>query len=158
MSRSAKTAVMILVLLAAMLLVTLLVPEVRAFASRLASTSGLPIWLVGLAAPILFALQKLGGLLGGVFGDSATERDIRARNEAIRTRLDAVERDVRRLDEWRQSAIGEERRRIAGFEDEIAARQARVRTLEASIGAMIAERDRLQREIDEGGSDFARPL
>ena len=57
MSRFWKIIVVIALALAAMLLITFLVPDVSKFAAALAAKNKLPIWLVGLASPILYALS-----------------------------------------------------------------------------------------------------
>lgn len=149
MSKTAKVLIITALVLGAMLLITWLVPDVRELARTLSVSSKLPMWLVGLAAPILFLFKKLGGLFGGLLGDSATERDIRTRNEEIKAKLDGLERDVRQLDEWRRTEIGQRRLQVADLDQHVAGMRTRAQAMDQDIATLIARRDQLESEMQD---------
>ncbi|OLB13913.1 MAG: hypothetical protein AUH07_05500 [Gemmatimonadetes bacterium 13_2_20CM_70_9] len=156
MSRFGKTIVLILLLLGAMLLLTYVSPGIKAFATDLSKQSHLPIWLVGLAAPILFFFNKLGGFLNGLFGEGETERSIREKNDEIKAKLDEVERSVQQLDEWRRSEIEPRLRRIDELQQNIGSMEGHAATLTERLQGLDqederlrGERERLRRESDE---------
>ncbi len=156
MSRFGKTIVLILLLLGAMLLLTYVSPGIKAFATDLSKQSHLPIWLVGLAAPILFFFNKLGGFLNGLFGEGETERSIREKNDEIKAKLDEVERSVQQLDEWRRSEIEPRLRRIDELQQNIGSMEGRATAIAESLPGLAqqeeeqrARRERLLRTLDE---------
>ncbi len=156
MSRTTKAIVFIVLILAAMLLITFVTPAIKSFAGDLAKSSKLPIWIVGLAAPILFFFNRLGRFLNVLFGAGSTERSIRDTNEQLKAKLDEVEQSVQRLDAWRRGEIEPRLRRIDELQGTVAAMQGRAADLAAGVPSMVAdqaalaeERDRLQRQLDE---------
>lgn len=156
MSRFTKVLVIIAAILAAMLFLTLTTPAIREFAAGLSKQSNLPIWLVGLAAPILFLFDRIGGFFRFLFGAGSTERSIRDTNDQIKAKLDDVEQRVQRLDTWRRNEIEPRLQRIdalqtsvTGMEDRAGALAAGLPDLVAQQAALRDERDQLQRQLDE---------
>jgi hypothetical protein len=150
MSRFGKLLIIIALVLVAMLLITYLNPNIKAFASTLAG-SKLPLWLVGLAAPILYAFKGLANLLGGLVGEGPTEKTIREKNEAISARLEGLERSVKQLDEWRTREIATRMDAIQAREKQIAPLEARARSLDQSIDDLLRERDQIPTIQDDPG-------
>ncbi len=151
MSRFGKVLLIIALVLGAMLLITYLNPGVNSFALGLAKGSRLPLWLVGLAAPILYVFKGLANLLGSLVGEGATEKTIREKNEAISARLDGLERDVRQLDEWRTREIATRMDAIQQRENQIAPLEARAKSLDQSIAALLREREQIPTIQDDPG-------
>jgi uncharacterized protein (DUF2164 family) len=156
MSRFQKTIVIVVLILAAMLLLTFISPDIRAFATDLSKQTNVPIWLVGLAAPILFVFNRLGRFLSGLFGEGATGRSIRDANEAIKTKLDDVEHSIDRLDRWRRNEIEPRLRWIDQQQEAVGALEGRATDLAAGVPGLLDEqaalrekRDRLQRALDQ---------
>lgn len=154
MSRFTKTILLIALVLGAMLLLTYTSPGIKAFATGLAKGSRLPIWLVGLAAPLLYVFKKIGGVFGSLFGEGATERGIRESNDAIKAKLDQVERDVQGLDQWRRTQLEPRLARVALLEQQLAGMDARALALSGAIPGLqdrqrqaAAEQERLEREL-----------
>jgi hypothetical protein len=156
LSRFWKFVIILALVLAAMLLLTYSSPAIKEFAQGLSVSSKLPLWLVGLAAPILFVFNRLGKLLGGLFGEGQTERSIREKNEAIKAKLDEVEQNVQRLDEWRRGEVEPRIRRIDALQQSIAGMEGRATAIAESLPALErqeqeqrASRERLLRTLDE---------
>ena len=144
-----KVVVLVVLFLGAMLLITFLVPDVRTFATGLASRNNLPIWLVGLASPILFALAKLKDLLGGLVGESTTEKDIREKNEAVKAKLADLEQSVNSLDAWRKEEMDRRMNQVNAYNTTIATMESRENTLDQSIGSLQERREALKNVIRE---------
>ncbi len=155
MSRFGKTLVLILLVLGAMLLLTYVSPGIKTFASGLSKQSHLPIWLVGLAAPILFFFNKLGGFLSGLFGEGSTERSIRDRNDEIKAKLDEVERSVQQLDEWRRNQIEPRLRRIDELQQNIGSMEGRAATFTDRLRGLDEEEARLRDERERLRREYA---
>lgn len=156
MSKFWKVVIIIALVLAAMLLLTYSSPAIKEFAQGLSASSKLPLWLVGLAAPILFVFNRIGKFFSGLFGEGSTERGIREKNEAIKAKLDEVERSVQQLDEWRRTQIEPRMARIAQLEQGIGAMEGRAAAIADSLPALEqqeaeqgARRERLLRTLDE---------
>lgn len=154
MSRFSKFVIILVIVFAAMLLLTYSSPAIKEFAQGLSVSSKLPLWLVGLAAPILFVFDRIGKLLGGLFGAGPTERGIRETNEEIKAKLAQVEREVADLHQWRTTQIEPHMARIAqlqqdigGMETRAGALRERVPALEQGVRDAVAEQERLGREL-----------
>jgi hypothetical protein len=148
MSRFVKILIVIALVLGAMLLLTYLTPGIKTFAQGIAKTSHLPLWLVGLAAPILYGLKSVANFLAGLVGEGPTEKTIREKNEAISARLDDLERSVKQLDEWRTREISSRMEVIREREKQIAPLEARARALDATIAGLQERKDALP-EIED---------
>lgn len=151
MSRFGKVLLIIALVVGVMLLITYLNPGVKSFALGLAKASNLPLWLIGLAAPILYAFKGLANLLGGLVGEGATEKAIREKNEAISARLDGLEQDVKKLDDWRTREIAARMDAIQERERQIAPLEARARSLDQSIAGLVREREQIPTIQDDPG-------
>jgi hypothetical protein len=151
MSRFVKLLIIIALVLVAMVLITYLNPSIKGFASALAKGSSLPLWLVGLAAPILYVFKGLANLLGGLVGEGPTEKTIREKNEAISARLEGLERSVKQLDEWRTREIATRMDAIQAREKQIAPLESRARNLDQSIDDLLREREQIPTIQDDPG-------
>lgn len=149
MSKFWKLVVIVALVLAGLMLITFLVPDITKYASALAGKSKLPIWLVGLAAPILYVINRLKDMLGGLIGESASERDIREKNEAIKAKLAELEKNVQGLDEWRRSEIARQMKKIDEFTTSIASMEGREKGIDKSIDELTERREQLSTAITE---------
>lgn len=149
MSRFWKIIVVIALVVAALLLMTLLVPDVNKFAAALAAKNKLPIWLVGLASPILYALTKFKDMLGGLVGESNTEKDIREKNDAIKAKLEELDKSVKSLDAWRRDEINQRMQKIDQYNTTISSMQTREEGIDQSIGGLMERREALKNVIRE---------
>jgi hypothetical protein len=154
MSRFAKTMIIIGLVLALMLLLTFASPDIKAFATELSKTSKLPIWLVGLAAPLLFLFNRLGSFFSGLLGGPTEER-IRERNEDIKRQVTGLEGDVQALDARLRAELEPRLQRIEAQQQQIGALQGRADALAGAVPALqterqalLAEQERLQRRLD----------
>lgn len=156
MSRFAKILVLVVLFFGLMLLLTYISPDIKQYATQLSAGGRLPLWIVGLLAPILFAFQKLGDLVRGIFGESGTEKRIRESNESIKVRLAEVEGNVRRIDEWRAREVESRLGRITAWEADVASMRGREAVLDDQISGLrerdqqsTGTRERLQNEVAE---------
>ena len=129
MSKLAKVIVLIVLFFGFMLLLTYVSPSIKQYATELSVGSRLPLWIVGLAAPILLLFQKIGNVLGNIFGETNTEKEVRESNEAIKARLAQVETDVKRIDDWRARELAPLYSRIEALDQE----DARLRGRRAAL-------------------------
>ena len=146
MSRFAKIVILVVLFLGFMLLLTYISPSINQYAADLARTSHLPLWIVGLAAPILLLFKSLGNMLRSIFGESGTERRIRESNDDIKTRVAGIESDVRRLDQWRTAEIDTRFARISAWEQPLASLRTRTGELD----------DRIARDTDADAQSQGR--
>ena len=149
MSKFWKIIVLIALVLAAMMLITFLVPDINRFASALAAKNKLPIWLVGLASPILYVLAKFKDMLGALMGESDTEKDIRAKNEDIKAQLAQLEKSVQSLDAWRKDEIDRRMKQIDAINTTVTSMEGREKVLDQSIGGLMQRREALKNVIRE---------
>jgi TolA-binding protein len=144
MSAFWKIVVIIALVLVAMLVITFLSPDIKSFASDLAMKHHLPLWLVGLAAPILYAFKGLGNLLGG---EGGTEKRIKETNQAIEKRLAGLETDVQRLDSWRSQEIERRMQKVNAFEGNVATMESREKQLDQTISGLSQRSAQAQRTM-----------
>ena len=149
MSKFWKIIVIIALILAAMMLITFLVPDINKFASALAAKNKLPIWLVGLASPILYALTKFKDMLASITGESETEKDIRGKNEEIKAKLADLEKSVQSLDAWRKDEIDRRMTRINDINTTVSSMVGREKVLDQSIDGLLQRREGLKNVIRE---------
>ena len=149
MAKFWKIVVVIALILAAMMLITFLVPDINKFASGLAAKNKLPIWLVGLASPILYALAKFKDMLGSIMGDSNTEKDIRGKNEEIKAKLADLEKSVQSLDTWRRDEIDRRMKQVDSLNTTVNSMEGREKVLDQSIGGLMQRREALKNAIRE---------
>ena len=158
MSKFAKVIVLIVVFFGFMLLLTYVSPSIKQYATGLSAGSRLPLWLVGLAAPILLLFQKIGDVVRGIFGESGTEKEVRESNDAIKARLAQVETDVQRIDDWRARELASRFSRIDALEQE----DARLRERRAALNAPLTDLLRRDQEAaaarSPGGDDALAAL
>lgn len=94
-----------------MLLITFTSKEVMNTAIDFSTKNKLPLWIIGLFAPLLFVFQKIKKWFGGLF-QGGTQEEIREENESIKEDLKKLRLDVNNLNEWRRDAIQNEINRI----------------------------------------------
>lgn len=128
--------IILVALLLGLYLVTLNVGDVRSFASGLMTTTKLPIWLVGLLAPILFVLQGIGKLLGSLFNSGSPEREIADSNAAIRQELIDIRQTVRDIDAWRAQQLQIHREAIARIQHSVTSMEKKLPALDAEIALL----------------------
>lgn len=139
MSRLLKTIIIITIFLVAMVLITYLVPEVKEYAKGIAHDSKLPIWLVGLFAPILYLLKIVSDWFKGMFGPGTTEKEIAKENEAIKAEREKLLEEVRRLDEWRTRELALQRNEIAALEQKIADLRGEAANIDAQFAQLMVK-------------------
>jgi flagellar motility protein MotE (MotC chaperone) len=148
-----KVIIIIVLVLAAMVLITYTVPGIKEFAVKTAADKKLPLWVVGLFAPIVYLFKRLGEMLSNLVGSSPTEDNIRAKNEEIKAKLDGLEKDVRRLDDWRQNEVEKKLQEVARLNQQLSGMQGRAGQLDRQVDALEAERAGLRNAIrDDPGT------
>jgi hypothetical protein len=130
MSTFWKIVVIIALVFVGMLVITYMSPDIKSFASDLAMKHHLPLWLVGLAAPILYTFKGLGNLL---VGEGGTEKRIKETNQAIEERLAGLETAVQRLDSWRSQEIERRMQKVIEFEGKSSVLESREKQLDQNI-------------------------
>jgi cell division protein FtsB len=137
MSKFWKTILTILIIIIifaiVMLLITFLVPDVKAFAKSFAAKHSLPLWIVGFLAPIAYALKRLKEWLSNFLGVGKTEREIREENEAIKTEIKKLRQEVQDLDEWRRESIHHEMTEIGYLRQTLSSMEGRSHMLAERI-------------------------
>ncbi len=133
MSKFWKIALPVIVFFAAMILLTFLVPDIKTFASGFAASKDLPLWIVGLFAPILYLFIKIKDGLLQFTGESETEKEIRKVNEQIKQEISQLRQDVGVMDRWMRENVGEELRHIERLNERMAGLQQRRDRIEARI-------------------------
>lgn len=93
MRRLLTIFVVVLVIAAAMLLLTYAIPDIRKFAAGMAEGWHLPLFVVGLLAPILYVFNRIGKWLGSLVS-SSSEQAIEDKNRELEIRFARLERDV----------------------------------------------------------------
>jgi hypothetical protein len=129
-----KIVVIVVLVLVTMLVVTYLTPDIKSFASDLATEHHLPLWVVGLAAPILYIFKGLGSLL---VGEGGTEKHVRETNQAIEERLAGLENNVQRLDQWRTQEIDRRMQKVNEFEGAATSMESREGQLDQTISGLV---------------------
>ena len=143
-----KVLTLIVVLLTAMILITYLNPEIKKFASGVADRNNLPLWFVGLAAPILYVVQRIKNFFSGLLRGS-TEKSIAEENESIKNDMAKLRQDVDRLDEWRLTGIDKQMVEAETFRTNIGNMKQRASTIKEQIRNNQSELDRLHNEIED---------
>jgi hypothetical protein len=143
--RKVLTVVLLVAVLAgAMLAITLLVPDVRALADDTAKRSHLPWVIVGLLAPILYVIKRIGEWLKGLLSSTAEEQ-IEAKNREIKEQLAQLRTDVAGIEARRARELGEHQQQIAALEARL-----------APVLAQIAQVDRDLADVEaKPAADFA---
>lgn len=138
MSTFWKVVIIIIVAMIAMVLITYFVPQVKAVGEELKISTKLPLWIVGLFAPIIFLFRKIGGAFSGLFGGGATEESIRAENEAIKVEREKLVEEVRKLDEWRNRELELQRAEITAFEKKISSLRTEAQAIDTQFQQIMA--------------------
>lgn len=99
-----KVIILIVIAAGVMLLITIYIPDVKAFAKSISLDGKLPFWLVGLAAPILFVLDKIKKFLGGLF-QGGTEKEISKENEKIKAEMIELRKSVDDIEQRRRESV-----------------------------------------------------
>ena len=151
MSTFWKVVIIVVVVMIVMVAITYLNQDVKGFAVDLATKHKLPLWLVGLAAPILYVFKGLGSLLTG---EGETEKGIREKNETIKDKLGELENRVKELSDWREREIKSRMEAIATHEKTIESMEGRAKGLDASISGLLERREQLQNAITEDSGNI----
>lgn len=130
-----------------MLLITYTSDEVMASAMDFATETKLPLWIVGLFAPILFLFQKIKKWFGGLF-QGGTEQAISDENESIKSDLAKLREEVNNLNEWRRDALNNEIKKIDAIKKNLDPLESRDEILKDKI------RELSKRSTDEILSDM----
>lgn len=113
-----------------MILLTLRIPEIKALASSIAASKHLPIWIVGLFAPLIYLFQKAGDWIksfnSGKSGVITRNKQIEAEQERIRRELDSL------LD-WRSRMLQQEYEAVTRLKTDITRMESQL----ASLGSQI---------------------
>ena len=98
-------------------------PSILAQAVRMSADSHLPQWLVGLAAPLVYAWKRLFGEWSGAGPklDDLARDNARLKDEQARLR-----QDVSALDGWREQETTRQRQEIARIQGDITALNDRI--------------------------------
>lgn len=126
--------VIILLVLGTMLLITYLSPGIKAYALKISTDRHLPLFIVGLFAPIVLLWQKFVDAIGK-FLKGETAADIENTNRELQSRLDKIEQEVRNIDEWRRKEIDAHREEIEALKKSI----AEISSQKAAIQQAIAQ-------------------
>jgi hypothetical protein len=135
----------IAVVAGALLLLSWLVPSIRAEARTLAGSDGLRglgslgVVLAGLAAPIVFLFGKLSKGLAGLLPDSDRENEIREDNKRIEAELASVRAEVARIDRERRQELDQGWRRVAALEAKLGVSQGARSDIDAQIEHLKAQ-------------------
>ncbi len=117
---------------AALFALTFFVPDIRTFAEGL-KKSNVPIWLVGLLAPILYAFKSLGGWRSKLFPISGEEKRIAEENEKIKKDLADIEAKVAGIVQWRDTELAAKLKEIDAIKDDIASKNESLKAIDAEI-------------------------
>lgn len=106
-------------------------PEIKALAVEMAADSHLPIWLVGLAAPIVFVFKKF---FGGGSSDKldALERD----NERLKAEQAKLRQEVSTLNGWRDQELSKQRAEIARLQGDLDSLRSKIAGVDGKIAAL----------------------
>jgi septal ring factor EnvC (AmiA/AmiB activator) len=106
-------------------------PQIQALAVKMAADSHLPIWLVGLAAPIVFVFKKFFGA-----GSSDKLDAIERENEKLKTEQTKLRQEVSALNGWRDQELSRQRAEIARLQNDLDALRSRIAGVDGQIAAL----------------------
>ncbi len=84
------------------------VPQIKDVANELVAKQKLPIWLVGLLAPIIYFFKSISKGFSGLFSSNGQEEKIEKENDRILKELEMIKNDISRIDSWRKEEIERE--------------------------------------------------
>ena len=143
-----KAVIIIAIVAIVLYAISTFIPGVKSIADAMKG-SKVPWWIAGLLAPIVFVFKKIGEGLKGLLGTGATEEEIAQKNEAIEAKLNRLEQDVQRLDEWRKSEIDRRLKTIDKHEQSIGSMEGRARALDESVKGLLERREQLKSAITD---------
>lgn len=138
----------ILLFVGAMLLLTFRIPEIRAFASSLASNKHLPLWFVGLFSPIVYLFKNMGDW---VISSGTRDGGVIGRNQQIQTEQERIRRDLDSLLDWRSRMLQQEYESANRLKSEITLMEKQL----ASLGSQI--RNIQSKSVEEFASSMSDP-
>lgn len=147
MRASLQRALMLVLIVGLVIVVLNFVPAIAE--ERRILDGRLPLWLAGLAAPIVYVVKKLFGWLGGA-GGNRTEQDVRAEQERLKAELARLRAEVADLDARRAAELAALNTRLAEQdqvrrqrEADVEAARRRLRESESRLrtGGIIPETD-----------------
>lgn len=132
--------VLVVVLIAGiMLALTWFVPDIKAFAQNWSGKHNVAFWIVGLFAPILYALKRIAEWLGGWVknilptGTNDEYQRIAASNEAIKQQLAELNTRFQTMDAERTKQLADQQNRIDAFQAQAQPLEDRLKTLDETI-------------------------
>ena len=130
LKRLAAVVVALLILGAIVIAVTYAVPVIRTFASNASAARHVPLFAIGLWAPIAYFFHRLSEWLSGFFGVGEQDNAIRAKNLAAEDGLARLRAELQANEGSRRRAADEERRQIAELGERMTQLKAQVAELE----------------------------
>lgn len=113
-----------------MILLTFSVPEIKTYAFGIASSKHLPLWLIGLFAPLAYLFQRIGQWIkssdGSRVGVITGNKQLKEEQERIRRELDSL------LD-WRSRMLQQEYEAVSRLKTDISRMEAQL----AGLGSQI---------------------
>ena len=97
--------VLLIVFIAVMYLLTDNIPQIKDTANQLASNNKMPIWLIGLLAPIIYFFKSIWKGITNILPVKGEEDAIKKENERIQKELERINNEVTRIDQWRTKEI-----------------------------------------------------
>jgi hypothetical protein len=97
--------ILIIAFFALMIFLTYNVPQIKEYALQMSKNRKLPIWIVGLLAPIIYFFKSIGRAFTNILPGKGEEEAIQKENERIQKELDKINSEVARIDQWRKSEI-----------------------------------------------------
>ena len=125
---------------AAMLAISYLVPQIRAFTGETSQRSHLPWIVVGLFAPILYVVKRAGDWVKGLLSSPA-EQAIEDSNRAIKEQLAQLRANISSIEARRVQEMREHQQKIDALD-------ARLKSVLGEIGQVDADLDAVRAKPD----------
>ncbi|QQS06316.1 MAG: hypothetical protein IPK50_05330 [Fibrobacterota bacterium] len=107
MSKTIRTLLILLLVLilvgGVLLLLSWFVPELKSLAKDISMDGDLPIWIAGLAAPIVYVYRRFTEGIGKLFSSGASQKV-----EAISSSREDLRKEVDELLQWRRDTLRQE--------------------------------------------------
>lgn len=131
-----KVVVVVLLLLAVAVgfsLISAWNPQVKTLAVQMATSSHLPLWLMGLAAPIVFVFKKF-------FGNGSSEKldSLENDNRNLKAEQARLRQEVAGLNSWRDQELAKQRAEIARLQGDLDALRSRIEGVNGKIATLQA--------------------
>lgn len=120
----------IILFFTAMVIITLTVPEVKAFASGIAQNKHLPLWLVGFLAPVIYIFQKIAD---GIKTFSGLKSGVITENKRIVDEQERIRRELDSLLDWRSRTLQQEYENVKRVKNDIVRMETQLNHLSSQI-------------------------